>query len=62
MLFSEMTVGITIKVKNIKNKAFKKFIMSEIAVCFLYSSFFLSNIQNKKLCLEQRHQCNRYTL
>lgn len=38
-LFSEIMVGITTKIKDIENKAFKK-CMSEIAVCFLHCSFF----------------------
>ena len=46
-LFSEIMVGITIKIKDTENKAFKKCIMSEIAVCFLHCSFnFIFKIKN----------------
>ena len=54
-LFSEIMASITIKIKDIENKAFKKCTMSETAVCFLHYSFLLFYIQNKELCLEQRY-------
>lgn len=44
-LFSEIMVGITTKIKDIENKAFKKCIMSEIAV--FSSLFFLLILYSK---------------
>lgn len=44
---SKIMVGITVKIKGIENKAFKKCMMHEIAVCFLHCSFhFVFKIKN----------------
>lgn len=46
-LFSKIMVGITIKIKDIENKAFKNCMMHEIAVCFLHCSLhFIFKIKN----------------